>query len=70
MFPTDPNAPGGPDRSESLRRHYARRGRLHRGLRLLSLAEPRSLPSAGWPPVRQLTPLGSAQARDDGRRAA
>jgi hypothetical protein len=67
MFPTDPNAPGGPDRSESLRRDYARRGRLHRTLRLLSLAEPRPQPATGWPPVRQ---LGSAPGRDRGRTAA
>jgi hypothetical protein len=70
MFPTDPNAPGGPDRSESVRRDYARRGRIRRGLGLLSLAEPRRLPPSGWPPVRQLTPLGSAQAGDSGRTAA
>jgi hypothetical protein len=70
MFPTDPNAPGGPDRSESVRRHYARRGRLRRTLRLLSLAEPRPLPPAGWPPVTQLRPLGSASTRDSGSTAA
>jgi hypothetical protein len=70
MFPTDPNAPGGPDRSESVRRDHARRGRIHRRLRLLSLAERRKLPPAGWPPVRQLRPLGSASARDSGRTAA
>jgi hypothetical protein len=68
MFPTDPNAPGSLNRSESLRRHYARRG-LRRRLRLLSLAESRTLPPSGWPPVRQLTPLGSAQ-RGGGRNAA
>ena len=67
MFPTDPNAPGAPNRSDSLRRHYARRGRLRRRLSLLSLAEPRTPP--GWPPVKQLTPLGSAQ-REGGRNAA
>jgi hypothetical protein len=67
MFPTDPNAPGGPDRSESIRQDYARRGRLRR--RLLSLTEPRPLPLSGWPPVKQLTPLGSAPARS-GRTAA
>jgi len=61
MFPTDPNAPGGPDRSESLRRHYAQRGRLRRGFRLLSLAGPRTPPRSGWPPVKQLTPLGDSR---------
>jgi hypothetical protein len=70
MFPTDPNAPGGPDRSESVRRDHARGGRLRRGLRLLSLSEPRKLPPAGWPPVRQLTPLGTAQPGESGRSAA
>jgi hypothetical protein len=69
MFPTDPNAPGGPNRSESLRRHYARRGRLRRTLRLRSFAQPRTASPSGWPPVRQLTPLGSAQ-REGGRHAA
>jgi hypothetical protein len=70
MFPTDPNAPGGPDRSESVRRDHARRGRIRRTLGLLSLPNPRPLPPAGWPPVRQLRPLGSASARDSGRTAA
>lgn len=69
MFPTDPNAPDGPNRSESLRRHYARRGRLRRTLTLLSQAPPRTPTPSGWPPVRQLTPLGSAQ-REGGRNAA
>jgi hypothetical protein len=69
MFPTDPNAPGGPGRSEAVRQGHARRGRLRRRLRLLSLAEPRPLPPSGWPPVKQLTPLGSAPARS-GRTAA
>jgi hypothetical protein len=69
VFPRDPNAPGGPNRSESVRRHYAHRGRLRRRLRLLSLAEPRPLPPSGWPPVKQLTPLGSAPPRS-GRTAA
>jgi hypothetical protein len=70
VFPTDPNAPGGPNRSESVRRHYAHRARFRRRLRLLSLAEPRRLPPTGWPPVTQLRPLGSASARDGGRTAA
>jgi hypothetical protein len=61
MFPTDPNAPGGLDRSESVRRDYARRGQLRRVVRLLSLSEPRKLPPSGWPPVRQLTPLGGSR---------
>jgi hypothetical protein len=69
MFPTDPNAPGGPDRSEAVRQGYARRGRLRRSLRLLSLAGPRPLPPSGWPPVKQLTPFSSAPARS-GRTAA
>ena len=69
MFPTDPNAPGGPDRSESLRRHYAHRGRLRRSLRRLSLAPPRTPPPAGWPSVKQLTPLRSPQPKG-GRHAA
>jgi hypothetical protein len=70
MFPTDPNAPGGPDRSESVRRDHARRGRVRRRLGLLSLPNTRPLPPAGWPPVRQLRPLGSASVRDSGRTAA
>jgi hypothetical protein len=70
MFPRDPNAPGGPNRSESVRRNYARRARLRRRLRLVALAQPRRLPPTGWPPVTQLRPLGSASARDSGRTAA
>ena len=69
MFPTDPSAPGGPDRSEYVRRHYAR-GRFRRGLRRLTLAEPRPLRGPGWPPARQLAPLGSAPARGSDRSAA
>jgi hypothetical protein len=70
MFPTDPRAPGGPDRSESVRRDYATRSRLGRVLRLLRSAEPTSPGASGWPPVRQLTPLGSAPDRGSTRSAA
>ena len=69
-FPPDPRAPGAPDRSESLRRSYARRGRLRRRLRLLTLAEPRAQHSSGWPPVTQLRPLGSSSSGNSGRYAA
>jgi hypothetical protein len=70
MFPTDPRAPGGPDRSESVRRSYARRGRLRRGLMLLTLAEPRPQRTSDWPPVRQLPPLGSTSGPGSDRFAA
>ena len=70
MFPTDPNAPDGPDRSEYVRRDYASHGRLGRVLRLLRSAEPSSTSPSGWPPVRQLTPLGSRPDRGSTRSAA
>jgi hypothetical protein len=66
-FPTDPNAPGGPDRSEQLQRDHANRTR--RRFRLLSVARTPS-DAAGWPPVRQLGPLGSAPRGDRSRSAA
>jgi hypothetical protein len=71
MFPTDPNAPDGPDRSEYVRRDYdASHGRVGRVLRLLRSAEPRSTRPSDWPPVRQLTPLGSEPDRGSARSAA
>ena len=70
MFPTDPSAPGGPDRSESVRRDYAGRSRFRQALRLLTVAEPRPARPSGWPPVRQLAPLDSAPANDSSRTAA
>ena len=70
MFPTDPSSPGGPDRSEYVRREYARDSRFRRGLRLLTLAAPRPPRTSSWPAVSQLTPLSSAPARDSGRSAA
>lgn len=70
MFPTDPNAPGGPNRSESVRRDYAGRSRFRRARRLLTLAEPRPARPPGWPPVRQLSPLDSEPAKDGSRTAA
>jgi hypothetical protein len=70
MFPTDPNAPGGLDRSDRVRRYYADRRRLPGRFRLFALEPPRAAGGSGWPPVRQLTPLGSAAARGEGREAA
>jgi hypothetical protein len=70
MFPTDPNAPDGPDRSEYVRRNYASDRRLGRVLRLLRSSQPKSTTASGWPPVRQLTPLGAETARDNTRSAA
>jgi len=66
-FPTDPNGPGGPDRSEHVRRGHANhtRGRF----RLLSVARPLA-GAGGWPPVTQLHPFGSAPRRDRSRAAA
>jgi hypothetical protein len=62
IFPTDPNAHDGPDRSEYVRSGHANRTR--RRLRVLSLA--RTAPTgSGWPPVTQLRPLGH-----EGRRSA
>lgn len=68
MFPTDPNSPGGPDRSEYARRGHT--GRIGHRLRLLSLKRTRRAGASGWPPVRQLRPLGSAPARESNRSAA
>jgi hypothetical protein len=70
MFPRDPNAPGGPDRSESVQRDYAGRGRPRRRFKLFALADPGRARASGWPPVRQLTPLGSAPERGSTRHAA
>jgi len=70
MFPNDPGAPDGPDRSEYVRRTYADRSRFRRRLTQLTLAEPRPLRASGWPPVKQLTPASSARAGDRGRFAA
>lgn len=69
MFPTDPRAPGGPDRSEYVHRGYGRTRRRRR-FRLFSLAEPAPSASSGWPPVRQMRPLGSTPARNNTRSAA
>lgn len=66
MFPTDPNGPDGPDRSEYVQRDYAGRRRL----RLFTFAPPRPAGGSGWPPVRQLTPLGSATQAGSDRSAA
>jgi len=66
-FPADPNAPGGPDRSEQLQRAHANRTR--RRFRLLSVA-PTTSGAVGWPPARQLRPLGSAPSGDRNRSAA
>ena len=68
MFPTDPNSPGGPDRSEYARRGHT--GRIRHRLRLLSLKPSHQVGASGWPPVRQLRPLGSTPARERNRSAA
>jgi hypothetical protein len=70
MFPTDPNAPGGPDRSEYLQRDHAGRGRFRRALRQLTLAEPRPASASAWPPVRQLARPSSEPGCGSGRFAA
>lgn len=70
MFPTDPNAPDGPDRSEYVRRDYARDRRPGRVLRLLGSAQQKSTTVLGWPPLRQLSPLDSEAAGDSTRSAA
>jgi hypothetical protein len=70
MFPTDPNAPGGPDRSEYLQSAHAGRSRVRRALRRLTLAEPRPASASAWPPVRQLAPPTSEPGCDSGRFAA
>ena len=66
-FPTDPNGPGGPDRSEHVRRGHANSTR--RRFRLLSGARTPSR-AGGWPSVAQLRPLGSAPRRERSRAAA